>query len=294
MSKKTTKKAFDFARNSSYIADPDDLIVIGLDTKDGEGHPLYDATIHEPLDPAFVANVDVNGVIVPIALVKHEGRPAIVDGRTRTRAAREVNKRRRKSGQPLLKLTCVMTNGTDVKLRQKRIISNAIRKVVDVVTRAHQAQELLDQGMTIEEVATTFTVTEQAIKSWLAVQGASRDVKRAVIAGQISAGAAAKIAKLEGASAQKEALDKTLAAGGRNSTKAAKRAVAAKTGTSAVISLGKREQRKLLDLAIGGEADVSNDYWKGFADALRLTLGENTTDLRARDVLKKAQRKEAT
>jgi len=83
-----SKTAFDASRISAFGFDPDDLVLI-----EDPKHPLYDARIKLPLKPEFVANIKALGVTVPVVVRKIDGRPVVIDGRQRVRAAIEANPR---------------------------------------------------------------------------------------------------------------------------------------------------------------------------------------------------------
>lgn len=285
------KKAFDAKRTSTFVYDPEDLVVIGHDTKDGPLHPLYAPDCNDPIDEAFQENVFLNGVDTDVTITKWEGRPCVVVGRTRVRAARVANKRRAKEGLPLIQIGCKVVSGTEAKLAARRIRENNVRKVVGVLQKAEDAQYLLDQGMPIETVAIELGVkTKETVKEWLAVLGSTADVRKAVASGRIGATAAAKIAKLVGGDAQKKALADIIASG-KGSTVEAKRAVRkAKAKSEGKTSDGmgivaRKDQRALLEQAQQAYGRGSEIYYQGFADAVRAILGEETKDARADELV---------
>lgn len=283
---KRSRKAFEAPRNSTFLMDPEEIVIVGHDTKDGPGHPLYATDCNDPLDDAFVENIYQHGVDTDVTITKWEGRPCAVVGRTRIRGARAANKRRKKEGLPLIRVGCKVVSGTEIKLARRKIRENNVRKVVNVLQKAEDAAYLLDQGVPLDEVAVEFQVTPQTVKEWIAVLGTTADVRKAVRDGKIGATAASKIAKLEGGDAQREALAKVIASG-KGSTVEAKRALrkakaegeGKKGDGTGVVS--RRDQRALLDVAGGPFEDRDQDYMAGFADALRVILGEETKDTRA-------------
>jgi ParB family chromosome partitioning protein len=292
MKKGNKKKAFDAPRTSTFVYDPNDLVIIGHDTKDGPLHPLYATDCNEPIDETFQESVFRHGVDTDIIITKWEGKACVVEGRTRVRAARVANKRRAKEGLPLIRIGCKVVSGTEAKLAAKKIRANNVRKVMTVMQKAEDAQFLIDQGMPIEDVAVELGVkTAQTVKEWIAVLGATADVRKAVETGKIGATAAAKIAKLEGRDAQREALATAVANGGgslveaKRAVRKAKREAEGKTGDGMGV-VGRKLQRQLLDVAAAKAEDANEiledtTYYQGFADALRVILGEETQDTRA-------------
>lgn len=96
------KQAFEGTRGSFYKMSPEDITVIGLDTKDDESHPLYDGRIHMPLEEDTVLNMMEHGVLVPIRVTKDGKSAIVIDGRRRVLHAREANRRLKKKGQPTI------------------------------------------------------------------------------------------------------------------------------------------------------------------------------------------------
>jgi ParB family chromosome partitioning protein len=89
-------------RLNAFAVDPDNLIIIGLDTDDGPEHPLYDERVKLPLDESTVLNIMAIGVKEPVLVRKTDGNPEVVDGRRRTMHAREANRRLRELGEKTL------------------------------------------------------------------------------------------------------------------------------------------------------------------------------------------------
>ena len=121
----TTKhrRSFDFSRGNLWSIDPNELCIIGgnvlseeehgpLDTADGPEHDLFDERVSEALTEEFVNSIDAHGVDTPILIVRVENpdtgdvTAVVIAGRKRVRAARVVNKRRKKRGEPLIKVDC--------------------------------------------------------------------------------------------------------------------------------------------------------------------------------------------
>lgn len=75
----------------TQVAPAGDLIIIGLDTADGESHPLYDRRILKRMPPAFVASVRSHGILQPVLIWMDGGRKIVIAGRQRVRAARVAN-----------------------------------------------------------------------------------------------------------------------------------------------------------------------------------------------------------
>lgn len=286
-----TNKGFEGKRSDTFVFDPDDVVIVGIDTADGPEHPLYDPRIHLPIDDGLTASIlgteeRPGKVLVPILIVKYEGvvkalhgKPAVVDGRQRIRSAREAKKiLAKQDGARKIAVEAKAQRGDELALMLMATTTNELRRDNDMLAKADRAVFLRSRGATIEDVALAYGVTAKAIEQWYALaDGATAPVRKAVHQGQLSPTAAAKIAKLDGKEAQEEALTEVLSSGGRT-TRDVKKAVAKKNGKSEEgsdgVGVGKKVQKKLLDYAIGTPNDDADPYWDGVRDVLRVILGE--------------------
>lgn len=222
-------------RGNLHHYDPNELVIIGLDTKDGPEHELWDERIKLPVDDKVVANITTYGVKEPVIVRKGvDGRVEVVDGRGRTRASREANKLLKKSGEELLYVPVVFESGDEVHMQGVSISLNEIRRDDDTIVKAEKCMRLLARnGNDIKAAAGAFGVSTAAIKNWIKVGELTPKVKKAVAAGEISASAAAELHGLE-KEEQIAKLDKLLAGAKANgkkkaTTSSAKKAAGKKT-----------------------------------------------------------------
>lgn len=310
----TTKKAFDLARDSVYVADPTtELCLIGaklfpltsyekgpLDTNHDAKHALFDERLGLPLDSHLVANINAYGVMVPIIIAKIEGLAVVVDGRQRVRAARVVNAMREERGEPPLKIKCVVRRSSDAGLLGAMIVTNEARVDDEVDTKIAKLKRYMERGVSLEDAAITFGKSAATLKAWLEYDdNAIASVKKAVDSGRVSQSAVAHIAKLKDPAAQQQALDKLLAAapvgGGKISRRDAKLAAKsiASGGKEVHDASDKRTQKKLL-AAVQETKHPTNAsqqtlaWWQGVEHALALVIGEDT-DKRLTDLLAKVR-----
>lgn len=193
---KKAKQAGDQGRRSYFMFDPDELIVVGLDTNDGPEHPLWDERIKLPLDEGLVRNIQTYGVIEPILFVRDGDKTYVVDGRRRVLHAREAAKRQAQAGEELVKVPGIPKRGEDTYLFGISRSANACRVNDGPLTNARNAQRMLDMGSSEKEIAVAFGVKEQTVKDWLSLLGLAPKVKTAVAKGVLSPSAAATLAKL--------------------------------------------------------------------------------------------------
>lgn len=235
----SSKKAFDFKRDSIYVVDPLEICIIGgailpedergpLDTAHKAGqHDLYDSRIEDALDPAFVASIDAFGVLEPGLITKDDALDlaVAVDMRQRLRAARKVNVARRASGQVPMKIQVKKVVQKGAALMGVMITANEARKDDSVMVKIAKLKAYVARGVTPEDAAIAFALNPTYVKQLLTFdERASVSVKAAAASGRLSVSAACEIARLDGSEAQDAALTEVLTsaptspAGGRKAT----------------------------------------------------------------------------
>lgn len=294
----SSKKAFDLSRNSIYVANPDELRIVGgksllsgiergpLDTDDNESHPLWDGDrLTETLSEEFIANIDAYGVIVPIVIAKDDETPTVVAGRSRVRAARIVNARRAKRGEPPITIECKMRRTDGIGLMGAMIAENEARRNDEVLAKMAKAKRMLSRGVGEPDVAATFAVSVETLKGWLAFEdNATAETKKAVSQGRVSATAAAELARVKDPEKQSVALTSLLTAPGKKTVTAARKAAAnvngkkKASGADGVGITSKRAIKSILDAVVGtphpraGAETLA--WWQGVEDTLKLIVGE--------------------
>lgn len=303
----TPKRSFDFKRTDHYLCDPVyDLCIVGgatmlpeaergpLDTNEDRSHLLHDDRLRDPLEESFVRNVDTLGILETIVIAKMGDVAVVVEGRTRVRAARVVNARRANRGEPLLKVPCIIRRANETDLLAVMISGNEQRRDEDVGGKIEKLKRLMNRGVTVEDAAMYFKVSEGVIESWLRFDDlAISTVKAAVDAGKLALSAGIQIAALKSPAKQEQALSELTAAassapqddanGKRKpgiSTRAA-RAVAKKieNPTAHLGVAEKRTQKKLYELVQNKDhKNASKEalaWWSGVEAALQLVVGSD-------------------
>lgn len=211
--KKSADK-IDLTRRSAYACDPWEATIIGIDTPHKRGeHPLRDTDerLFGPLDEARVLNMMEYGVLDPVKVRREGDMLVVVDGRQRVRHAREANERLKVQGKPTLSLPILFRSGDDKRLVGEMVSQNAQRLEDTVLCKAEKAQQMLDYGGSIQDVALAYGVTDTAVRGWLRLLSADKSVRDAVTKGKIGATAATKLAGLD-RDKQKEGLKALLSA----------------------------------------------------------------------------------
>lgn len=190
-----SKQIVEAPTGKHFLMFPNELVIIGLDTSQGEEHPLYDTRIHLPVDEGMVLNIDHYGVLQPVVVRKQGDRVEVVAGRQRVRAAREVNKRRAASGvgEPL-RVPVLFNKSTDSVLAGVQISENEVRRGDSPLDKAKKAQRLRAQGHSEDQIALAFGVGVQTIENWSRMLDLTPAVQAAVEAGDMTATAAVKLA----------------------------------------------------------------------------------------------------
>jgi len=247
-------------RGNLYQLDPNEPYIIGLDTKDGPDHELWDERIKLPLEESMVVNIMAIGV-KETCLIRHNkaaGRYEVVDGRRRVMHAREANKRLKKAGEELVYVPCMLEAGDETHMQGVAISLNEIRKDDDTLVKAEKCMRLLQRnGNDYKAAANRFGVSVAAIKNWAKVAELTPKVKKAVAAGEISASAAAELHGLE-KEAQISKLDKLIGAAKASGRKKATTASAKKEAGKRT-AVPKRVLLKLVqdeELSSGVEPEV--------------------------------------
>ncbi len=192
------KTSIDAPRGTHFFVEPDECIIIGLDTKDGPEHALYDARINRPLNSDRVANYAFYGVLKPVLVKKDGDRLVVVDGRQRVRYARAANKELAKRGEDLIRVPVIVKKGDDDDLFAMGRAAN-LHETSDLIDQARDAQRHIDRGHDHNETARAFGVSPSTLRNWLAMLNLAPEVQAKVTSGEIGTVAAVQLAQLPAA-----------------------------------------------------------------------------------------------
>lgn len=254
-------------RGAQLRFDPDELVIIGLDTKDGPEHELWDERIKLPLDEAMVLNIMALGVKETVTLRKGPSGYEVVNGRRRVLHAREANKRLKKADEPLVRIPATVEVGDHLHMGKLTISLNEIRRDDDTLTKAEKCMRLLHRnGGDYKDAALTFGVSVAAIKNWTKVAELTPKVKRAVAAGEISASAAAELhgVNKEAQVAKLEKLISHAKANGRKKATVSR----AKRETGRRVTVPKRVLMKILE-----DEELAASVHAEMLSGIKLALG---------------------
>jgi ParB/RepB/Spo0J family partition protein len=189
------KQAFEASRDNVWKLDPDDLVVVGIDTEDGLNHPMVSHRVlklkEDGPSEEMVNSILEFGVLQPIVVRKNGLKAEVVLGRNRTLATREANKRRKALGQEPILIQCILRKDNDPgKMIGSIEAENNIRSGDDPLTRAKNASRALDMGRDRKSVARDFGISTEALDNLLKLQDLSPKMQAAVEQGHITPTAA--------------------------------------------------------------------------------------------------------
>ena len=272
-------------RGDSWLFDPKDLILIGLDYGDSK-HPLYDKRVLNPPNEAMVVSLDKDGQIQPITFrveeINGEWRPVVVDGRQRVINAREVNRRREATGEKPLLVKAIkseVAKNNDHKAIGLLVSANAVRTAFTEIEEADLARKMMaEYGYEEEEVAQKFGVSVATLRRRMSVAEATDEVRTAYIAGEVPMGAAVELAKLQPAQ-QRETLAKMREEGKTTSDKKHTGANEAAKGAAKAAGVGGKDREHMRSIKqvralteyLDGKVPSAKD--RPLYEAIRTVLG---------------------
>jgi len=161
---------------------PNDLVIVGLDTNDGPDHPLYDERIKLILEKPL-ANAYACGIKQPIHCKKVNGQLLVADGRQRVRYARELK---------LETVPVIVEMVSDKDASALGCLLNEARTDDDVCTKASKVAKLKAQGHENEALAAIFACSAKHITNYLKFSKMVKEVQDAVRSGDLPFAAALK------------------------------------------------------------------------------------------------------
>lgn len=176
-----SKEALDYPKRALFLIPPEDLTIIGLDTSDGVEHPLADPNrVRLPLQESSVLHMMSGGFIPPILVAKDGDRIVVVEGRQRTRAGREANKRLVAKGEQPLCLFATYSKADVDQLMDAMVSTNSHRQPDDILDLAEKAHRMFERGRDVNTIAIRQNVSGQTIRQRLKLHGLHPQLKEAV------------------------------------------------------------------------------------------------------------------
>jgi ParB/RepB/Spo0J family partition protein len=192
------KTAFEAQRENLWLLDPDTILIVGYDTNDGIEHPLVNERVlklkREGFNrPELVDSLVAEGQQQNVVVRKNGDKIECIVGRNRVLAGREIKKLH---GEFFLR--SVQSKNNDVGAITGAIeAENGVRQDDDMLTKARNAQRLLNMGQTKEVIARKMGMRSvEVLDNHLRVLELSPKMQAAVERGVITATAAATFADM--------------------------------------------------------------------------------------------------
>ncbi len=176
-------------KHDVYLFDPEDVII-----KQEKSSALYDKRADNDFNESMVQNMmfEIDGV--PVGVIEHlsgrrqaeTGKVEIIDGRQRTLALREANKRRKKAGLEPIWLPVHLKRANDQRAMSMLISANEHRTEDSAANKAEKAQRYIALGRDEKEVAILMGISESTVKNLLRLLDAPAAIRNAEASGKIS------------------------------------------------------------------------------------------------------------
>jgi len=229
------------------MADPNDLVIIGLDTRDGEDHELYDERSMKVLDDNLVKNIMVYGVLQPIIVREEAGKLLVVDGRQRVRAARKAKSLQNGAGEFEVKVPYT-THGVVGADRQRlvgvMVSANEQRSADEILVKAAKASRMEALGASLDEISIAFGRSKTTIRQWLKLLESHPTLQDAVRHETVALSAAHEIAKYDKDEQVQVLRELQKMAGGNRVTESMAKAYRQQKGDSSAAPKGKATATK--------------------------------------------------
>jgi len=196
-------------KSDVWQMDPGDVVLVT-----DKGSALYDERVDNDFKESLVLNMmySPNGDGVPQGVLKptlgrrnqETGKVEIIDGRQRTKAAREANKRLKKQGAEPIRLPVILKNANDVRAMAMLVSANEHGTEDSPSAKAKKAQRYIDLGRDEKEVGLLLGVSEATVKNMLKLLDAPAAIRNAADSGKITQSDAYKLSREEPEVAKKK------------------------------------------------------------------------------------------
>ncbi|GAB5100521.1 ParB/RepB/Spo0J family partition protein [Caballeronia sp. HLA56] len=232
--------------------DPDRLVLVTDVTS-----PLYDPRVDLPVNEDLARNIDFQGVLQPILVVKNTetGETEVAVGRQRTKAARLVNEWRRARGEKPIQIPAQVYRGERRTTLTAIIGENELREADTPLGRAEKMRRVMALGYSEGEVATIFGCGLGTVRGTVALLDCCADVRNAVDSLRINVTHARQLSKLS-PDKQREKVRELVAAGEQVVGHARARAQRAVIGDAKPKLRSRKEITRELEVSSGERAEA--------------------------------------
>lgn len=140
-------------------------------------------------------SIRVNGLMQPITVVKRDDHYMIVAGERRWRAHQLLEEAGHLASPDML---CLVRKMDETEIAINAIVENLVRQDVTPLEEANAYQAMIDQGFTVEDLATRLGVSQPfRIRERLALLRLNETSKQLFASGNLNAASAYEVAKLD-------------------------------------------------------------------------------------------------
>jgi ParB family chromosome partitioning protein len=232
--------------------DPDTLTLVT-----DVASPLYDPRVHLPVDEDLARNIDYQGVLEPVLIMKNPetGETEVVVGRQRVKAARLANVWRRARGVAPIQVPGFVHKGNRRDALDVIVSENEVRQADSPLGRAEKMRRLMAIGRSEQEVAVVFGCKITTVRNTLALLECTAAVQKAVESGAINMTHATRLARLEPVEQRAKVAELVAAGEGVKPHERARKQRAVLGGTAQRMKTRKQILQEL-DAATGERADA--------------------------------------
>lgn len=256
---KNTKDVYGADGTTSLLSFNPDRLVLVTD----EQSPLYDVRVHLPVNEALARNIDYQGVLEPVAVMKNPetGETEVAYGRQRVKAARLTNEWRHARGVEPVLVPAIIYKGERKNALDAIASENEVRQDDSPLGRAAKMRQHQALGRGDDQIAVIYGCSVATVRDTLALLDSPEAVRDAVDTGKITVTQARQLSSLP-PQEQREKVTALVQAGEGAKPHERARRQRAVLGEATPRMRGKKEIKHALETAQG-------DY----AAALRWVLG---------------------
>lgn len=149
----------------------ENVIIIGRDTDHGPGeHPLFDKSATTPPKRELVNSMKLFGWQAgSVILLRKDGdHLVVVNGRERTKAARQANMELEAEGADWrVEMIVMLEKAEDGDVVRSMIVLNELNRVDDMLERGRKALVMQNHGKSLKDIATAFGVTTSSVSQMM-------------------------------------------------------------------------------------------------------------------------------
>lgn len=193
------KQALEGTRLNAFAMEPEKLVIVGFDTKDGAEHPLWDDRVKKlkaTMTEEWIEGIIAFGVLEAVLVRKNGDRVEVVVGRRRVLGARIANQRLIEAGREPLRVPVMVRRGKDTDVMGAMMAENSGRVDDGPLICASKAARYMNRGMSEKEAAVALGVKVPYLKHLLKLLDLDDSVQKMVDARELALNTALTLSDL--------------------------------------------------------------------------------------------------